>query len=79
MARLEDLRKDFAEFRTEIRESQKNTVPRSEYEEYKKGVADKFKEIEARRAPWWVIAGIGLSIVTAIVAVFNLMTKIGGQ
>lgn len=54
-----------------------NMVPRSEYEEYKKGVADKFKEIDSRRAPWWIVAGIAVSVLTAGIAMFNLLTKVG--
>lgn len=64
-----------------------NTVPRTEYEEYKKGVEArfvehqrnaelKFKEIDSRRAPWWIIASL---IITGAIAIFNLVIKVGGS
>jgi len=80
VARLEDLRKDFADFRSEIRQAQAASVPREEYEEHKRQVNRRFEdtskdvsdirtEMAARRPPWWVVLSPIAALASVAVAV----------
>lgn len=64
VARLDDLRQDFAEMRTEVRQASDQSVSRGEWGQRNahvdtrlnslgREVGDLRKDIESRRAPWW--------------------------
>ena len=84
VARLDDLREDFAAFRTEFRESQKNTVPRPEYEEHKAHVEKRFQDqgqdisdiradMASRKAPWWATASV---IIAGLAVAWNILMQL---
>ena len=50
-------------------------VTRTEWEQRNGYVDGRFQQLEAGRAPWWVVLGSGLGIVSAIVAVMALVIK----
>lgn len=47
----------------------------SEITSVKKQQVDDRRQAEAQRAPWWVVLGAGLGIVSAVVAVMALVIK----
>lgn len=47
----------------------------AEFADLRKAIADDRARADAARAPWWVVLGAGLGIVSAIVAVMGVILK----
>jgi hypothetical protein len=50
-------------------------VTRTEWEQRNGYVDGRLNQLEAQRAPWWVVLGAGLGIISAVVAVISITIR----
>lgn len=88
VARLDDLRTDFAAMRTEVRQAAGECVTRGEWGQRNqhvdtrinslgREVGDLRKDIDSRRAPWWSVFAVTLAAAGLVWSIVGPVVSVG--